>query len=190
MTVVLEKSKFVFIHVPKTAGVSISTWLQRKCKAKYYKKNIHGAKHLDQKRIQKLLLSDEHDPNDYTYFTIVRNPYDRLVSAYHYYYGKGRMPHTFEEYIKGDWVHDWGCAKKQMHQYFDYEADNVKILRFENLQEDFKQIQNHLEKTGQLPKIRNKSKHEDYQTYYTDELREIVEERCAKDLKIFEYSYK
>ncbi len=61
--------KLIFIHIPKCAGRSISNALGEPFDhytAAYYQ--THYAQHR----------------NDYTTFTTVRNPYGRLVSAYHY----------------------------------------------------------------------------------------------------------
>ncbi len=67
-----HKNKLIFIHIPKTAGTSLQELL--------FNKKIFNAHRKSLKIIKKIGRY-----NDYYKFAIVRNPFDRLVSIYHYY---------------------------------------------------------------------------------------------------------
>tara|TARA_Y100000004_G_C8839070_1_gene379666 strand:- start:42 stop:563 length:522 start_codon:yes stop_codon:yes gene_type:complete len=170
-----HKHKVLFIHVIKTGGTSIAAALNMK--------QFHGSA----TTIRKLVGEDIW--NDYFKFTFVRNPYEKIVSQYHYNAHKwGFKDSTFEEYIKA-----WNAGKRistypQSHlSYINEKLDFIG--RFENLQQDFNIV---CDKIGipqqQLPH-KNKSKHKHYTEYYDDKLKEIVAERYAKDLVHFGYSF-
>lgn len=189
MTVLVNEPRATFIHIPKTGGVSISRWLTANARGSYLLDKQHGGKHADQKRIAKYMKIKQMDMG-YT-FCVVRNPWDRLVSAYHYYIREDAIPRslTFEQFVRGEWPdkkgNEWGCATKQMWQY-GYKIDSV--LRFENLEEDFKTIQDFFQINKPLHKY-NKSQHRDYRTYYTSELVDIVAEKHATDIRVFQYTF-
>ena len=79
----------------------------------------------------------------------------------------------------------------QYHFISDWHGKNTMdfIGKFENLQEDFNTL---CDKIGiperQLPH-QNKSEHGYYSEYYNNETREIVEEKYAKDIDYFKYSF-
>lgn len=193
-----------FIHIPKTAGNSIKNHM-----AQIGGRSWTGNKHLTQKELFE--NTNGKGLEKYTFFTVVRNPYDRLVSAYHYYLrGGGRkevirqrrlhgnrgisrsnvgLPETFEGFIRGDWIHTekWGCATKLQSEYFD----NAEIIRFENLEKDYFDFL--LPRLPPMPRVRplecsNKSEHKSWQEYYTPELAEIVYKMQKADFDAFGYS--
>ena len=73
-----DKYKIIFIHIPKNAGISIE-------EALFDKKIGHKS----------ILQFESHNLkkyHEYFKFTVVRNPYDRLVSAFHFLKKGGRNP--------------------------------------------------------------------------------------------------
>ena len=74
------KSKTIFIHIPKTAGVSLA-------KAIYGDVSFEGHRSFYFNSIALNIRNEE-----YFSFTIVRNPFDRLYSAYNFL-KKGGMNH-------------------------------------------------------------------------------------------------
>ena len=172
-----HKHQCIFVHVIKTAGVSI-------CKAL----NMSDTScHLSAQKVR--LKVGEDTWGDYFKFSIVRNPFDKIVSQYHYNRGKfGFKDSTFKEYIKA-----WNAGQTistfpQLNLfYLDDKLDFVG--RFEILQQDFNFV---CDKIGiprqQLPH-KNKSKHKHYTEYYDDETRQIVAERYAKDIEHFGYKF-
>lgn len=186
MTCYAPDHKLMFIHIPKTGGVSTSQWLIENAKGEWYKKNVHGSKHFDQNRIDKLLRSDNIDPLQLQFFTIVRNPWDRMVSTYHYYKKRGKMDVSFDEFIMGEWEKKWGCSTKQQHEYFDLQR--TEVLRFERLGKDFDKIKTLVNSNVSLAKI-NVTSHSHYTQYYTPALKQVVAEKCKIDIERFGYTF-
>ena len=83
----LENEKLIFIHVPKTGG----TFVERKL-AKLKNKVFGG--HSNYIHFKNKIKSID----NYNIFSIVRNPYDRLISAYFYFIKPERC-----KYDKNEW---------------------------------------------------------------------------------------
>ena len=75
MSLYIKNPKSTFIHIPKTGGTSISTWLKNAYGVNYNK----GFKHASYEEMKRTF-----GDLGFTY-TVVRNPWDRVVSAYFYY---------------------------------------------------------------------------------------------------------
>ena len=172
-----HESKVLFIHVIKTGGISIATALNMK------EKQNHSTARKIKKRV------GEDVWNDYFKFTFVRNPFDKIVSQYHYNrYGFGFEDATFKEYIQA-----WFAGKEiSRHPQLNSSYINEKldfIGRFENLQEDFNIVCDKIGIPQQELPHKNESKHKHYTKYYDDETRKIVAEKYAKDIERFGYKF-
>jgi hypothetical protein len=195
------RKRFLFVHIPKTGGNSIQSVLQRYSEDELvcarpgqdgverfglrnpkYKLKKHSplAEYRDS-------LGGEQFARLYK-FACVRNPWERMVS---YYFTPGQRKRwdrkAFEKMVS------------ESLSAADYlrlnlgEADpfrNVdRILRFENLAEEFASICAHLDiPPAPLPNY-NKSEREHYSTYYDDELRELVRTRFAEEIARFGYTF-
>ena len=127
--------------------------------------------------------------NDYFKFAFVRNPFDKIVSQYHFNRrGFGFEDATFKEYVKA-WYNGKKISNFPQFNLFYLDEKLDFIGRFENIQKDFDII---CDKIGilkqKLPHI-NKSQHKHYTEYYDDETREIVAEKFAKDIEYFGYKF-
>ena len=82
--VICHSKKCIFIHIPKTAGTSIEQFIKNKGK-NYIEllgvQNDRSMHHLMAKEIKKLY---PYQFPTYYKFSIVRNPYDRLLSEYYW----------------------------------------------------------------------------------------------------------
>ena len=169
--------KCIFIHIIKTGGVSIATALNMKDKQC----------HLSAKQIRE--IAGEKAWKNYFKFTIIRNPWDKMVSSYHYNHHKWVPPGTpFEDYIRR-----WGNGPQitrfppQNSPYINEKLDFIG--RFEELETDFKAIADYLGHPEiSLPHL-NRSKHRSYRNYYSVESRKIVESKFSKDIKLWGYEY-
>ncbi|WP_426711680.1 sulfotransferase family protein [Campylobacter jejuni] len=191
-----DKYKCIFIHVPKVAGSSIerviyqtNKWLVGHVKASDYTK------------------FDKDKFDSYFSFGFVRNPYDRVVSAYHYLKNDSPDPcdikwgrlHinnlTFEEFIlslQDEEFKEEILSKNHFSFQYKYLCDkNMNILvnfigKFEKLDNDFKKILNILRRKDSLVHI-NKSKHLNYRDYYNSQTYKIIREIYRDDFEIFDY---
>ena len=137
----------------------------------------------------------------YFKFAFVRNPWDRLVSWYHMCmqraaenkfsrYIKEHAP-TFEDFVTKTTT---GIAEKTTYNQLDYVTDEKGdvivdfIGRYETLHEELSLVKARLNLSFELPHV-NKSDHKNYREYYTDETRDIVAQRFARDIRYFGYDY-
>jgi hypothetical protein len=179
MTIFVNKPRAVFIHIPKTGGTSVRSWMLNNVPtAKAMFKNSFMKDHAPYSYIKKA-INEDHG----LVFAIVRNPWDRVVSAYHYHGKTDRQnnPCDFDTFVK---THMRSANRPQL----DYFNPNALILRFENLENEFQQIQEYFNVWESLP-FKNKSNHKHYSEYYTDETRQIVANRFKKDIEQYKYCY-
>lgn len=184
----------VFIHIPKTGGFSI----RQHPKVKSYVH--HTAKTVRQM----------HPDFDKAFkFTFVRNPYDRFLSAYMYYYqmtpthmfwhleadrlvAQAIKRYTkFQHFVIDFHEFEWRNRIHFLPQYewlYDGEICLVDyIARFENYKTEWHNICKMCDiGYTPLPKL-NTSNHADWSTYYTPYLKNIVYEIFEKDFELFGY---
>ena len=175
---IIHSHKAIHIHISKCAGQSVE-----KAFGQYI-----GQHHL-KPQIVKKIGNDKWE--DYYKFTFVRNPWDRLVSLYHFRLRK--MRHL----IKGRKFKEWlECIfdeyHPKVHQHYWITEDDKLIVdfvgKFETLNEDFSKV---CEKIGADVSLGhfNKSKHNHYMSYYDDESRQLVQDKCKVDIEMFGYTF-
>jgi hypothetical protein len=213
-----EEPKFIFIHIQKTGGVSISNLLRR------YSPTTtpgRGLRHISARRA----LKQVENPDDYFKFAFVRNPWDRLVSWYTMIdeARKGvadgtaepmtrrlikknnlfkyvlRCGPTFDEFVIN-------CTEKQWmgNGYYSFTFNQLRYLtdkngevlvdyigRFENLAQDISHVFDMLDLEASQLEIphENRSAHSHYSEMYTPETREIVRKRFRRDIEFFGYEF-
>ena len=175
---IIDKYKTIFIHIPKNAGTSIETlFANSSFRIQPYK---HASIHEIKRKFPKLY--DSHSK-----FTIIRDPYDKMVSWYFYLKTKVGEKHKVVEF--NDWVKDpqllWHADDPiyfldPQHTWID---DTVKVIKFENLNEDLNQF---FEEEIDLP-IVNKSNHGHYLKYYNKDSLDIVYDRYKEDFEKYNY---
>ena len=209
-----EAGKFIFVHVQKSAGISIETVLKNNFSDAQHWHGRHGhAKTGIQEIGQKKWET-------YYSFAFVRNPWDRMVSWYSMVQKeltklpieqqKSNKPfnspfwnqvitdsHDFSSFLHNctEIVFDRGCFKSYAFNQIDYLLDESGKLvvdfigRFENLVADTSTVFNHLGiKNFNLPK-QNISRHNHYSDYYTKETQELIAKRFKKDIEMFGYQF-
>lgn len=180
MAVYSKRNKALFIHIPKTAGTAIQWWMQKRKSIKKSRKHTTMFDHAD-------LLEDK----DLFCFTCIRHPYTLVVSAY-FYINKWdeflKDPFTLEDWILNDRMLDkeWNsiCARLQ-HEYLDFDRIDY-IMRFENLEEDFKKIQEHFSSKAPLNNHESEISRTDTVSL-TDEMKEKIYSHYQKDFEIFNF---
>ena len=192
---IIHEKKTIFIHIPKTAGSSIETY----CQCNFGVHTIWGKRH---KNIEEYKKNFFKEYNSYRKFTVVRNPYDRIISWYFFLKQtidieldikkKIKMENDFvntvEDWIKDPYGNKFTCKRvKKKHYILDTQCsfidETVDILKFENLNKELNKFFN---KEIKLPTI-NKSNHKHYLKYYNQETLDIVYERYKEDFERLNY---
>ena len=196
------QKRFLFVHIPKTAGNSIQSVLRdysedqlvalREEQDGVERFGLRNPKY-KLKKHSKLseyhdALGDEQFRNLYK-FTCVRNPWDRMVS---YYFTPTQSPETWDRKKFRDMISNAVSVTDYLRLHTGEEDPFVNvdyIMRFENLVEDFRAV---CEAVGisppALPQY-NRSNREHYSTYYDVELREFVRARFAPEIERFGYAF-
>jgi hypothetical protein len=189
-----DEHQAIFIHITKTAGTSVA-------------KSLFGYLPYHYTAIQYRVFYGRETFKDYFKFAFVRNPWDRLYSAYRYLkaggwneedkaWGKRHLSH-YDDF--NDFVLDWltlDNIKKHIHFKPQYEFicdrnDNLLIdylAYFETLNEDFGKIAAHLNISTSL-ESHNKNPGNSYMDVYSDHAKSRVAEIYAKDIALFGYSF-
>lgn len=190
----------VFIHIPKTGGVSIHSRL----KEIYGKNNVKMDVH--HHTLHELLYKHP-KCKEYIKFSIVRNPWDKMVSQFFYAKKKNRSEFrinnkdTLTEWLKrvydgsdhmthGNNFAKYFCGNQIMWLLnSDGHVDMDAILRFEKLDEHFKKFcEEYNIKYSKLPH-KNASVHKPYQEYYDNETKGLVAKHFEKDIELFDYNF-
>ncbi len=209
---VSHRHKFAFIHVPKTAGASIHSalWIHsdmvddywaNRCLARMGIRVNHHAPwplkkfrtHTPAAILQRELPADAFE--SLFKFAFVRNPWDLLVSSYHYMLahpshhrrGLTRRLRSFEAYV------DYEIRRGKMSQASMLTNRDGKLLvdfvgRFESLRSDFAYACRRIGLEAALPRA-NTTHHHDYRNYYDDRLADAVGRFFAEDVERFGYDF-
>ena len=183
-TILDTKGKFIFFGIRKNClcSIQLETLKDRIIKDKWrsqWKKQMAKA-----------------DINKVFKFTIVRNPWDRMVSSFHYLQqGLHRISEkeTFKHYVKTTFKkhginRDSHFEYQYPHFYFNGKIFVDFIARLENIKEDWAKIAGIIGCDPVLAHI-NQSKHDHYRAYYDDECREIVGNVYKKDIELLGYKF-
>ena len=167
------------IHVPRTGGTSIEVALT----GQGWDEIDLYAKHLtaDQARFRYL----SHWKSYFT-FSIVRNPFDRLVSV-HADIARQIGDPSFEEFILGgEWHMKW---EQPYHNQYDMIRGVDKVYRFEDLEGAWADLSERLGINKPLPHTCQNRRRRDWRSYYTPRARGTVERLCRRDMEHFGYSF-
>lgn len=187
--------KIIFQHIPKTAGESIRQIMPDD--TLFVGHNFYHTEY-------KHLYFDVEDYLQKFVIAFVRNPYDRVVSAFHYLNTGGNSPMDNEDRIKyiakyennfDDFVKDaFPGVMKQIHfkpQYswiYFYSVNLCNFIgKFEELNDDIDTLSKIIDlKSTKLPEL-NTSDHNYYEEYYTPATKKIVYEYYKNDFGLFRY---
>jgi hypothetical protein len=187
----------IFVHIPKCAGVSISQSLFG------YPTGGHATMNEYQ------IIFSPREIRDYFKFTVVRNPWDRLVSAFLFLKHGGMnvedktwAQEHLSRYEDFDTFVRVGISQAHIRArtHFRPQCDFICLRRgepsvdfigyYENLEADFSHICQRLNASPQLPKLNESQfQKERYQNYYTEETRRKVADVYADDIRVLGYSF-
>lgn len=207
--------RFIFVHIPKTGGTSMALALEARAhkddiligdtpKAVKRRNRLKGLtsrgrlwKHATLADIEGVLPQSEID--SMFVFTLVRNPWDRMVSYYHWLQRQSfdhkavslaqslpfdaflRHSHTVQSlsnWPAARYVSDpSGCEKAACY------------LRLEHLSEDLVPVEQHLGFDLRMPHENRSERQKDYRSYYDDSLAEHLRAVCQDDIQRFGYQF-
>ncbi len=191
------KHKFKFIHIPRTGGSSIEVVFDLQHKECLFEgrfavqcNNIYFApQHVTHMMIDYL----KPEASDYFSFTIVRNPFTKLISEYFYI---NRIFHKkplekfeedkFYDWIKTDLVEFDIDHKMPQIVFLDREVD--LIIRFEEIEKGFRELNDHLGTNYKL--IHNNSSGIDKEAIVAsldDRTRNLILKIFERDFKVLNY---
>jgi chondroitin 4-sulfotransferase 11 len=179
-------SRLIFIHIPKTAGASI-TYMLRKTLGKNNTPQNAGPHSLST-HVYKLLGKKEW--NNCWSFGVIRNPWDRIVSHYKYHVSMNRAGGK----RFGQWLFslpERGLLKRPQYNYlFDFDDTQLvdDIFRFERLHELVSTLELRLDRSVRLPHC-HKSKRRPYREMYNGKTRRFVERVFESDIETFGYRF-
>ena len=181
---------FIFVHINKTAGTSIG--------------NAIGLPVKHHQTAREIIASIGREKWNTAYkFTLVRNPWDKVVSHYEYRLKRNKTEVASRNISFSEWVRKTYGPDKDPFYYnnpkaFQPQVEWLKddegrvsidfIGRFETLNEDFNQIKSIIGLEAELPHL-NASKRVGYQSYYDDETRQIVADWFREDIELFGYCF-
>lgn len=194
-----KKTNVLFIHIPKCAGIALN-------------KALYGDKGGGHKAaIEYKLFYGIKKYNKIFKFAIVRNPWDRLYSAYTFLMDGGRNEwdknfaketvmkfDSFESFVL-NWVNDENIYigihfVPQFHFVYDYRG--VKLVdhigKFENLDNEYSLLMNKFGDSiysDNLMKMNKTNISIKYKDCYTDEMIKHVGKVYLKDISYFNYSF-
>jgi len=191
----------VMVHIPKTAGTSIRNTLGM-YPADRSKPDPGFKQHLTAQEIIEVIGRANWD-EAFT-FAVVRNPWDRMVSEYHYRSRHKRFKEngwdiSFEEYVRGT-ISDGALPFDPPHKFIQPQVAWLKdkqgnicvdfIARYEQLTTDFNTIKEKINRRSRPLQAHNRtSRNRDYTVYYSPELRDLVGAFYKEDIEYFGYAF-
>ena len=190
-----DDTRSIFVHIPKCAGVSMC-------------KTLFGGLAGGHTTLEEYLtIFEPRHVQNYFKFTIVRNPWDRVVSSYFFLKGGGFNAKdrewsekelasfsSFDCFVR-NWLNRtnmWKWAHFNP-QYF-YMLDKREKVHmdfvgfFENIESDFSHISQRLGLNRSLTRM-NKGEHRSYMDYYDTDTRRIVADVYAEDINMLGYTF-
>lgn len=207
--------RYVFVHIPKTGGTALALALEGRAmaddillgdtpKARRRKGRIKGLqargrlwKHSTLADIDGVITADE--AQAFFTFTLVRNPWDRMVSYYHWLRTQ-RFDHPqvrlagqvgFAEFV----LHRQTRAAIRAAPYDSYMRDAAGVercsayIRLGYLEQDCAALWDHLGFRLDIPRVNASDRDADFRRYYSDEAAQAVAEDCGADIARFGYRF-
>lgn len=199
--------KFIFIHIPKTAGTTIcSSWegsiLKKICKDT----GVLGGTH---KTIREVLNMYPESKN-YFRFTVVRNPYDRFVSKFYFKQMKKRQNFDLDWSDKESegllpqmfWITDSmrtepdKANRNKPYYRPELHYDKIlvnRILRYENLEKELRELLIELNipdmGTAVFPHFRQTRAEFSYHQYFDEKMKSLCKYLYREDLDRLGYGW-
>ena len=208
--------QFIFVHIPKTGGTALSLALEARArsddiligdtpKARSRKARLQGVKtagrlwkHSTLADIAGLVTPIE--MADFFTITLVRNPWDRMVSYYHWLRVQNYAHPAvglakaldFSEFLN----HPQTRTSLQLWPYAAYMRDGQGVdrcqlyARLENLDADIAPLEAHLGfRVTPLVRANASDRARDWRGYYSDADAVLIGDLCTEDIARFRYTF-
>jgi hypothetical protein len=201
-----------FIHIPKTGGKSMKTWIKEN--------TLQAISYEQAEHYSASMLLEKHPKIDY-FFTIVRNPWSRMVSWYRYliqkYVESGQLDkavsridfnsndtitasefkNNFQNISFEKFVNEYTDLKTKA--WFKFSTPQIKwldrpidlVIKLENINEQFKEIQKIFNCSKELPHLnKHGNKNQDHYTlFYNDNTMKKIGKIFEEDIETFKYRF-
>jgi hypothetical protein len=209
--------RFIFIHVGKTGGMSMRDVLKPyadepdRFKMRRPARLVEGRANplytvwetlLLHAKVRDVATAFPAEFETYFKFAFVRNPWDLLVSLYHFIlreptaakHDQVKAAGSFERFV--EWAiatsdpFPKGITKLQSNMLVDAQgALRVDFLgHYETIEEDFAAVCRRLGIEASLPHL-NRSRHDGYLRYYDNRTRDLVADHFRRDIDLFGYAF-
>ncbi|MFO8032140.1 MAG: sulfotransferase family 2 domain-containing protein, partial [Desulfohalobiaceae bacterium] len=136
-------------------------------------------------------------------FVVVRNPWDLQVSSYHHLLREKpealQGVNSFQDFLRLKFDPDrpysflLDISAELQHEYIvDLQGQVIVdfICRYESLEEGFQTACSRIGiPAPRLPHLRKAQDRQDYRSYYTDDLAELVASHYRRDLEVLDYAF-
>jgi hypothetical protein len=197
MSYINTAHRFVYVHVPRTGGTSMLS--------------LPAMRMADEgHRTYRELVQDPDFDDAFFSFAFVRNPFERLVSAYFHVVECHRFDRyaSFDSFVRQDFRGRDGYAAanstllRRGHRHFMPMADLLVapdgsigpafVGRHERLADDWRRVHATIGSAATLPHLNASGsgggiRHGDWRGHYTRELVDIVVDVYGKDFELFDY---
>lgn len=197
--------RFLFVHRGKSGGNSVSdllkpwsedsidtihAWQDGKERFEVFNSEFGTRKHFRLAQYKEVLPPALYD--SLFKFSIIRNPWDRMISVY---FSPNRLAkHGLHDFEEGEFL-KLVQKQKTFRDFVCLERDDALlqhmgfVIRFEHFAEDIPVLCEKLGIPPQPLKHLNKGERGHYRDYYNERTRQAVAERFAEEIAFFGYSY-
>ena len=208
--------RYIFVHAPKTGGTSLALALEQRAmaddillgdtpKAKKRRGRLDGVETSGRLWKHAMLadlygLATQEEMETFFVFTLVRNPWDRMVSYYHWLQAQSfdhpavglAKSHDFAGFLRLDLIRE--SIRAAPYGRYVTDAGGVEradlFIRLEHLADDLAALEAHLGfRLGPVPHVNQSNRARNWRGYYGDSEAEIVADLCETDIKRFHYTF-
>lgn len=208
--------RYVFIHIPKTGGTALTLALEARAmkddiligdtpKARARKGRLRGVQSVGRLWKHSTLadiagLASEAEIAEFFTFALVRNPWDRVVSYYHWLraqsFAHPAVGLAKAQSFSGFLNHPQTLTAFRLAPYASYlRAPNGTeraslFARIEHLEPDLAPLEAHLGfRLTPLPRANESQREADWRGFYSDQDAALLAETCAEDIARFGYGF-
>ncbi len=213
--IVSRGRKYIFVHIPKTGGTAMALALEARAKAddilvgdtpkairrRGRLKGVQTAgrlwKHSTLADAEGMITRDE--MAEMFTFTLVRNPWDRMVSYYHWLqaqtFSHPAVALSKTESFTGFLNAPLTAATFRATPFAHYMTDGAGMvhadlyIRLEHLQQDMAPLVDHLGFMPDMPVANTSVRPRDWRGFYSSQDAELLAEICARDIAAHGYAF-